>query len=165
MHSTFETSSQYPALHSQHLVHFVCQNRSLSLGRKKIHIKGTYKGTHNVSRNQPIKKFISTFHPRRRNNTILVILWQSKGHYKLQQSVHLTMWTDQNGEGSGVDLEGGCWVCTPPPPPPLEGFWQLVFCNMQMKDKVFSAVHIMLWPSPKPSLYSLLKFVYIKVTF
>ena len=135
MHSTFETSSQYPALHSQHLVHFVCQNPSLSLGRKKIHIKGTYKGTHNVSRNQPIKKFISTFYPRRRNNTILVIFWQSKGHCKLEQSVHLTMWTDQNGEGSGVDLGGGCWVCTPPPPPPERAFHDLysAICRCKIK--------------------------------
>ena len=131
MHSTFETSSQYPALHSQHLVHFVCQNHSLSLGRKKIHIKGTYKGTHNVSRNRPIKRFISTFYPRSRNNTvtILVILWQSKGHCKLEQSVHLTMWTDQNGEGSGADLGGGCTPCTLPPWEGFQDNWYSAICR------------------------------------
>ena len=42
------------------------------------------------------------------------------------------MCIDQNGEGSGVDLEGGCWVCTPPPPP-LRGL--LTTCILQYADE------------------------------
>ena len=76
---------------------------------------------------------------------------------------------------SGADLGGGCGECTP------RGFLiQLVFCKkikslwfigVEVKHEtsllwlicwcVFSAVHIMLLPSQKPSLYLLLKFVYI----
>ena len=79
--------------------------------------------------------------------TILIILWQSKGHCKLIQSVHFTMWTNQNSKGSGLDLGGGCRGCKPPPPleRPSDN-WHSTICRYIWY--VFWAAHIMLFLSP-----------------
>ena len=70
----------------------------------------------------------------------------------------------------GADLGGGCRGCPPPPPPEMTcGFLINTVQSASQLYKicfiiwyVFSAVHIMLLPSRKPSSsYSLLKFVYV----
>ena len=63
---------------------------------------------------------------------------------------------------SGVDLGGRCRGCASPVHEMTCGFLiQLVFCKKIccIVWYVFSAVHIMLLPSQKPSSFSLLKFV------
>ena len=70
---------------------------------------------------------------------------------------------------TGADLGGGCRGCVPPPPEMTCGFLINTVESASQLYKicfiiwyVFSAVHIMLLPSRKPSSsYSLLKFVYV----
>ena len=72
-------------------------------------------------------------------------------------------------EHTGADLGGGCRGCAPPPPEMTCGFLINTVESASQLYKiffiiwyVFSAVHIMLLPSRKPSSsYSLLKFVYV----
>ena len=69
----------------------------------------------------------------------------------------------------GADLGGGCRGCAPPPPEMTCGFLISTVQSASQLYKicfiiwyVFSAVHIMLLPSRKPSSsYSPLKFVYV----
>ena len=70
---------------------------------------------------------------------------------------------------TGADLGEGCRGCAPPPPEMTCGFLINTVQSASQLYKicfiiwyVFSAVHIMLLPSRKPSSsYSLLKFVYV----
>ena len=73
-------------------------------------------------------------------------------------------------KGTWADPGGGCRGCAPPPPPEMTcGFLINTVQSASQLYKicfiiwyVFSAVHIMLLPSRKPSSsYSLLKFVYV----
>ena len=68
--------------------------------------------------------------------------------------------TGVRGVGAGVNLRGGCRECKPPLKMTCSFLIQLVFCKIWRY--VFSAVHIMLFPSQTPSsYYSLFKVFFM----